>query len=120
MNNRPNKAGVWEWFQEDGTKRLVAVVNIEHDATRPPYLRVYWNGGYYNVNDEHDPEAPEYDWAIKAEWPDRWGNYIAPHGCFGDEELYLMPTPEQAERYRNMDKKIDKSMKEMGFTPKRI
>lgn len=103
---KPNKPGIWEWFEEDGTKRLVSVLNIEHNPECPPYLRVYWWGGYYNVNDEHDPDAPEYDWAIKAEWPDRWGSYVAPLGCFGEEELYNGPTPEQAKRFEELDKRL--------------
>jgi|ERR1035441_426876 hypothetical protein len=97
---KPNRAGIWEWFDKDGTKRLVAVYNTEHNPQCPPHLRVYWWGGYYNVNDEHEAEHPEWDWASAAEWADRWGNYVAPHGCFGDEELYLGPTPDQAEEIK--------------------
>lgn len=95
---KPDREGIWEWFEEDGTKRLVAVFNIEPDASRSPYFRVYWWGGYYNVNDEHDPEAPEYDHLTKAEWPDRWGNYVGRDRDIPQDQLYLGPTPEQREK----------------------
>jgi hypothetical protein len=88
---KPDREEIWEWFDEDGTKRLVHVCNVGIDV---PYLRVYWWGGYYNVNDEHDPEAPEYDHHIKAEWPDRWGNYVGPVSSVNEEDLYLMPAAE--------------------------
>lgn len=97
---KPNKEGIWEWFEKDGTKRLVHVCNCEQHPQAPPYLRVYWWGGYYNVNDEHDVESPEYDYQIKAEWPDRWGNFVGEHGSIPDEQLYLGPTPEQAEKIK--------------------
>lgn len=97
---KPNKAGIWEWFEEDGTKRLVHVCNCEHSPQAPPYLRVYWWGGYYNVNDEHDVESPEYDHLTKAEWADRWGNYVGPIGSVEDKDLYLGPTPEQVKEIR--------------------
>lgn len=101
MKNRPDKAGIWEWFGEDGTKRLVEVFNVmDKFPDASPYLRVYWNGGYYNVNDEHDPEAPEYDWATKSEWPDRWGNRVGDNLSLSEDKLYLGPTPEQAEKIR--------------------
>lgn len=89
---KPNKEGIWEWFDKDGTKRLVYVCDVCKEFPEP-YFRVYWNGGYYNVNDEHDPEAPEYDWACKAEWPDSWGNFVGEHGSIPDEQLYLMQPP---------------------------
>lgn len=105
MNNmKPDKEGIWEWFEEDGTKRLVAVCNVSKPL-KEIYLRVYWWGGYYNVNDEHDLEAPQYDPLMKAEWPDRWGNFVGEHGTVKDEDLYLMPTAEQRKeilkRYEN-------------------
>ena len=96
---KPNRQGIWEWFEEDGTKHLVyvcnAMKNIPHSV---PWLRVYWWGGYYNVNDEHDPETPQYDKYTKAEWPDRWGKFVNELGNIPDEELYLSPTPEQREK----------------------
>ncbi len=33
-----------------------------------PYLRVYFDGEYYDV-------SPEFD---EVEWPNRWGKYVAP------------------------------------------
>ncbi len=93
---KPDKPGIWEWFEEDGTKRLVSVVNTEHNASLPPSFCVFWWGGYYTINDERNPSAPEWDWATKAEWPDRWGNYVGPNDMEAD--LYWMPTPEQFEK----------------------
>jgi hypothetical protein len=100
---KPNKPGIWEWFEEDGTKRLVEVFDVasklrEVNGTEPPYLRVYWWGGYYNVADS--PEEVPGDPFCKAEWSDRWGNYVGPNGSVKEEDLYNGPTPEQAERIR--------------------
>lgn len=89
---KPDREGIWEWFEEDGTKRHVVVYNVGK-LLGTLYLRVYWWGGYYNVNDE--PEDPGYEWASKAEWPDRWGNFVAKLDTLPQEDLYLMPTPEQ-------------------------
>ena len=92
---KPDKPGIWEWFDSDGTKRLVEVFDIfDHCPECKPYLRVYWWGGYYNVNDVGD--GP-FD---KAEWPDRWGNYVGENESIPNEQLYLMPTPEQFEEIK--------------------
>jgi len=91
---KPNREGIWEWFEDDGTKRLVHVCDVGKKVGMS-YLRVYWWGGYYNVNDRHDPEHPEYDHHTKAEWPDQWGNYVGPIGSVAEDDLYQMPTPEQ-------------------------
>lgn len=101
---KPDKPGVWEWFKEDGERCLVEVydVNTYLKKTFPdiePYLRVAWAGGYYNVNDEHDPENPQYDHLMKAEWPDRWGTWVAPNGAIPEKWLYLVPTAAERERY---------------------
>ncbi len=80
----PDKAGIWEWFEEDGTTRLVCVCVIGKN-----WLKVYWWGGYYNVNDDVDS---------RTEWPDRWGKYVGPLGSVEDKDLYLLPTPEQREK----------------------
>ena len=58
----PNKTGLWEWFSEDGTKKLVDVCEV-----LPGYFRVYFRGGYYNITDT------KYG---KSEWPDRWGEIV--------------------------------------------
>lgn len=97
---KPDRPGIWEWFEEDGTRRLVEVYDVssrlrEAYPEEPPYLCVYWWGGYYNVNDEHDAENPEYDDLMKSEWPDRWGNRVGDNNSLPEEDLYLMPTPEQ-------------------------
>ena len=100
---KPDKSGIWEWYDTNGIKRLVSVFNIEHDPSRPQYLRVYFWGGYYNVNDE--PEEVPGDPFCKAEWPDRWGNYIGPEGCVKEEDLYGMPTKEELEIIAKNQKK---------------
>ena len=97
---KPDKAGIWEWFEEDGTKRLVSVCDVGVDT---PYLRVYWWGGYYTVNEVVN--EPIYDCDMKQvrtinrppEWPDRWGAYVGDRNSVPEEQLYLMPTPEQRE-----------------------
>ncbi len=90
---KPNKDGIWEWFDENNKKHLVAVCNCGSETI--PYLRVYWWGGYYNVHYlPVDPECPN-DPFCKAEWADKWGNYVGPHGSIPDEQLYLSPTKEQ-------------------------
>jgi hypothetical protein len=97
---KPDCAGIWEWFDDDGTKRLVEVFDVAADVRKvypaeSPHFRVYWWGGYYNVNDETDPQHPEYDEFTKAEWPDRWGNRIGDNSSLPEEQLYIGPTPEQ-------------------------
>ena len=104
MNNygmRPDKAGVWEWFDEDGTKRLVSVCDV--GVPKHPHLRVYWWGGYYNTHDELDPEHPEYDEHNKAEWADRWGKYIGPEDSVPDDQKYWLPTPEKRTKIFEID-----------------
>lgn len=93
---KPDREGIWEWSDERGKKHLVAVYNTSKPIN-DVHLRVNWWGSYYNVNDEHDPEAPENDQFTKAEWPDRWGNFVGEIGSIPDEQLYLMPTPEEME-----------------------
>ncbi len=52
---KPNCPGIYEWYDDRGKKRLVEVVDTEIYPGFPPHLRVYWWGGYYNVND--DPQT---------------------------------------------------------------
>ena len=89
---KPNQSGIYEWFEEDGTKRLVEVVDVCKGFC-PQYLRVYWWGGYYNVNDEWI--GTEDEEIGKSEWPDRWGNRVADNHGLPEDILYLMPTEEQ-------------------------
>ncbi len=92
---KPDKAGIWEWFKEDGTKVLVEVCNV--GAWGKPWLRVYWWGGYYNVNDEtatSGDKGPFY----QSQWADRWGNYVGTNGSVPEDKLYSMPTPEEREK----------------------
>ena len=105
---KPDRAGIWEWFEEDGTKRLVEVFDVasklrEVTGHAEPHIRVYWWGGYYNVNDECvGTWEEEFN---KAEWPDRWGNRVGDNNSLPEDQLYLMPTPEQRveilKRYEN-------------------
>lgn len=99
---KPNKEGVWEWFGDDGTRRLVCVVDInkklsEATGNAEPSLRVYWWGGYYSMEDRYESDIPNADHLLKAEWPDRWGKFVAAYDDVAEEDLYLMPTPEQRE-----------------------
>ena len=97
---KPTSPGIWEWYDEKGIKRLVEVVVV--GAGHPfAYLRVYFWGGYYNVNDE--PEDPGYEWAGKAEWPDRWGNRVADNMGLPEEQLYLIPNAEELAIIRRQD-----------------
>ena len=100
---KPNKPGIWEWFEEDGTKRLVRVCDVGV-ALGKQHLRVAWWGGYYDVHDriediygyrDHQWGVVEKDSHHKAEWPDRWGKYIGPPESVMQADLYDMPTPEQ-------------------------
>jgi hypothetical protein len=93
---KPHKDGIWEWFEKDGTKRLVRVFDVGLLGNQ--YLRVYWWGGYYNV--KGDPFEDGGD-----EWPDRWGNYIGSHGTVSDDKIYDMPTHRQrAEIFKKLQK----------------
>lgn len=96
---KPDSEGVWEWYDDDGTKRLVSVFNVGRPLGEL-YLRVAWWGGYYNVDDEHDPEHPEHDKYTQAEWPDRWGIRVGDIGCVSELDIYNMPTPEQMIKIR--------------------
>jgi hypothetical protein len=70
---KPTTEGIYEWYDDDNRIRLVSVVdcNPKDGLSDKPWLRVYFAGGYYNVNDEcMGTEDEEFS---KAEWPDRWG-----------------------------------------------
>ena len=76
---KPDREGIFEWFDENGIKRFAHVCNVGH---KTQYLRVYWKGSYYNVNDEVDDlytldgKLVEKNHVVPAEWPDRWGNFV--------------------------------------------
>ena len=97
---KPNKPGIWEWYDDDETKRLVYVFNVFSRASDLVYLRVYFWGGYYNVFDGTDD--PGYEWATKTEWPPRWGNRVGDIGSLPQEQLYLMPDKEEMDRIREL------------------
>ena len=93
---KPDKAGIWEWFDEDGTKRLVEVCDCApKDRGFKPHLRVFWCGGYYNVNDELEDIYDGFGKVVvknhidEAEWADRWGVRVANNGDLPEEQLYL-------------------------------
>lgn len=90
---KPDKEGIWEWFEEDGTRRLMSVFDVSKNiqainGIEPVYLRVYWWGGYYDVNSNDND----------AMWPDRWGKWIGENGTLPEEQLYNMPTPKQMKK----------------------
>ena len=102
-NMKPDKAGIWEWFEEDGTKRLVSVCDVG-EPMGEQRLRVYWWGGYYDVNDRTEDiyGYVNREWAVvekdvhhPAEWPDRWGNYVGPEDSVPEDQKYWLPSPEQ-------------------------
>ena len=84
--SKPTEEGVWEWVDKNGKRRKVLVYNVSKPFGKI-CLRVFWNGGYYNINDECIGTWEEkYN---KAEWPDRWGEYVGPIGSVQDTDLYL-------------------------------
>jgi hypothetical protein len=87
----PNCEGIWEWFEEDGTKRLVEVVSPYKDIGEN-ILQVYWNGSYYEIYDRVDNlyNLFEKNVLIKAEWVGgTWGNRIANNGEIHESLMYL-------------------------------
>lgn len=102
---KPNKSGVWEWIDDNGIKRLMAVYNVLANCPNAkPYWRVYFWGGYYNINDETDPCDPNGNNCNKQEWSDRWGNFVGEHGSIPEEKLYSMPTEEQINKLKSEGK----------------
>ncbi len=93
----PDRAGVWEWFDNDGTKRLMSVFDVaaklrEATGHAEPHLRVYWWGGYYNVAAMGTGPFEE------QEWPDRWGQWVGENGSIPENQIYNGPTPEQRDK----------------------
>lgn len=84
---KPDRTGIWEWFELDGTRRLVYVWNVfEKHPNLEPYFRVCCHGSYYNVHD-----IPEDGIHGKAEWiHGTWGNYMGQYEDFDESQLYLM------------------------------
>lgn len=82
---KPNKEGIWEWYDETGKKQLVSVINVGKEVDNC-WLRVYYLGGYYNVHDNWvGTEDEEFG---KAEWPDNWGNYVGDLDSVPIKETY--------------------------------
>lgn len=93
----PDKEGLWEWFDDGGTKRIVLVSDVS--PTNDKILRVNWWGGYYSVMS--DPEWPT-ELVAESLWPDRWGNYIGNYLSIPPIQWYTMPTPEQMSKYKKI------------------
>ena len=57
-----------EGIYRDKEGRELPVVNVsstgEHGELIEPYFRVYWNGGYYNVNHEGDGPFEGVEWEM--------------------------------------------------------
>lgn len=113
---KPNIEGIWEWFEEDYTRRLVCVYNVGIPLNEV-HLRVGWWGGYYDVCDRVE-DIYHYDGSVArtgvhrpAEWPDRWGGYVGRLGSVKDEDLYLMPTEEQR---KEIMKRYEETMSQVG------
>jgi hypothetical protein len=94
---KPNSPGIWEWFEENGIKRLVEVVDISCGSK--PCLRVYWWGGYYSIEDEvnqiTDRNGKPKEFVSKAQWTNRFGNRVANNNSVPEELVYVRPTKEQ-------------------------
>lgn len=95
MNKYPDSPGIWEWFEEDGTKRLVNVVNTSCVVDKPIF-EVTWNGSYYNIEEYFDNiynldgSVFETNVLVKSEWTDgRWGNFVAKYGELPEDSIYL-------------------------------
>lgn len=72
---KPNKEGMWVWYDANGDKMIIPVIDCGKKIN-VIWFRVYFEGGYYNVNDEFI-ETPDEPYS-KSEWPDRWGEYVGP------------------------------------------
>jgi hypothetical protein len=66
----PDKEGIWEWFAPDGTAHLSYVCNVAKRA-KFVWLRSYWRGGYYDVDDGDGT----------------WGNFVGNFSDFTQDEL---------------------------------
>jgi hypothetical protein len=75
---KPNKEGIYKWIDNDGIEQEVHVLDVSkpYNIEGKPWLRVYYQGGYYNVHDEC--VGTEDEPYCKSEWPDRWGEYVGP------------------------------------------
>ena len=90
---KPDKPGIWEWFNLKGERKLVEVFNCNSKLDPYLILRVFWNGGYYNVHDES--VGTIYEQYEKAEWPDNWGKRIGDNHSLPVSDLYLHPSIEE-------------------------
>jgi hypothetical protein len=108
--SKPDREGIWEWFDELGRMRLVDVVNVAPDVTSQKHLRVAFWGGYYDINDDvHDIVDEKGNVVIKdnktfAEWPDRWGRYVGTRDEVNGDNIYFIPNEEILEKIRNQSK----------------
>lgn len=84
----PNSAGIWEWFDINGDKHLVAVIKAYRDEE---FYSVYYNGGYYSVEDRTETSGYRDEWSNPAQWPNSWGVRIgSKHEINEDDILYYV------------------------------
>ena len=70
----PDREGVWEWYDETGRLLHVSVCDVGVKGVFV-WLRVYYLGGYYNIEDSL-MAAPDDEHFDKCEWPERWGGFV--------------------------------------------
>ena len=66
----PNKEGVWELFTADGERTLACVYDVGKKAGFE-WLRSYWKGGYYNLEEGNG----------------KWGEFVGEFSKFTNDEL---------------------------------
>ncbi len=66
----PNSVGLWEWFDVNGDKHIVHVCK---PYKYEEFYSVYYNGGYYSVEDRTDTSYGSDKVPNPAQWPDSWG-----------------------------------------------
>ena len=92
----PTEEGIYEWFDDDGTKRLVAVCDVSPKKDNS-YLRVAWGGGYYDIQDSIETLyncdlEPVRTHERKSEWTGgKWGARLGDGDSIPYEQLYKFP-----------------------------
>jgi hypothetical protein len=85
----PDKQGIWEWFELDGTRRLVYVWNVfEKHPNLQPYFRVYFNASYYDVRPDGE-DANAIKRFNEAGWSSgTWGKWLGDYNDFDEKDIY--------------------------------
>jgi len=92
----PTKEGIYEWFDDDGTKRLVSVCDVSAKKDNS-YLRVAWGGGYYDIKESISPVYNMRGQIVSYhqrpnEWDGgTWGKRLGDIGSIPEEQLYESP-----------------------------